>query len=157
MPASIDLEDKGSVATRSRPIPLDRLSVMPDTLSMSDEPGTNLELDLQVLSERLRSDDLFARDVYFALCNTDWKHEAGAKWHGSWRYSAGLVANLRGLGEDMYDFYCSRPGREGSISPQVAQAMGALGWHGTPHGRDFYAANLGPPDARGDTAASEQT
>jgi hypothetical protein len=103
---------------------------------MSAPPDSSLEFDLQALSPRLRADDAFAVEVYCALCNSDWRHADGTEWHGSWRYSAGLVATLRGRGEDYIDFYCSgnRGPGEGTISERVAEALAALGWTGTGYG-----------------------
>jgi hypothetical protein len=62
-------------------------------------------------------------------------HDDGTVWSGSWRHSAGLVAHPRGRGENYLDFYCS--GGEGEIAEQVAAAMTALGWHGTPRPVDL--------------------
>jgi hypothetical protein len=101
---------------------------------MSGEATRDLEFDLQALSGRLRGDRSFADEMYCALCNTDWRHVDGTTWHGSWRYSAGLIATLRGRGEDYIDFYCTRACEEGTISDRVAAAMAELGWTGTGHG-----------------------
>lgn len=104
---------------------------------MSD-PRHTLEADLVALSADLLADDTFADEMYCALCNSDWEHDDGTTWSGSWRYSAGLVADLRGHGETYLDFYCSSGGAEGTISQRVASAMAELGWHGTGHGRHLY-------------------
>jgi hypothetical protein len=102
---------------------------------MSDAGDRRIELDLQALAPLLQADRSFAEEMYCALCNTDWRHVDGTTWHGSWRYSAGLVADLRGCGEDYIDFYCTRACEEGTISDRVAAAMAELGWTGTGHGR----------------------
>lgn len=94
----------------------------------------DLEFDLQALASALRADRGFADEMYCALCNTDWRHVDGTEWHGSWRYSAGLVATLRGRGEDYIDFYCTRACEEGTISERVASVMAELGWSGQGHG-----------------------
>ena len=107
---------------------------------MSDEATGDLEFDLKALSGRLRDDHSFADEVYCALCNTDWTHLDGTTWHRSWRYSAWLIADLRDLGEDSFDFYCTRACEEGTISDRVAAAMAELGWTGQGHGsRVIYA------------------
>jgi hypothetical protein len=107
---------------------------VPPTLSrVGDAETRDLEFDLQALSGRLRSDFDFAEEMYCALCNMDWRHVDGTTWHGSWRYSAGLIATLRGRGEDYIDFYCTRACAEGTISDRVAAAMAELGWTGTGH------------------------
>lgn len=75
-----------------------------------------------------------ADELYCALCNAVWVHDDGTEWHGSWRYAAGVVADLRDRGECYLDLYCSPSGAEGTISERVAEALAALGWHGTGHG-----------------------
>ena len=102
---------------------------------MTPESDRDLEYDLLALAPRARGDRGFADELYCALCNADWVHDDGTEWHGSWRYVADLVAHLRGRGEGYLDFYCSPSGGEGTISEQVAEAMAALGWRGTGHGR----------------------
>ncbi|MGH2876473.1 MAG: hypothetical protein ACRDLV_09500 [Solirubrobacteraceae bacterium] len=97
-----------------------------------------LEADLVALAGRLRADDAFADELYCALCNADWEHDDGSEWHGSWRYAAGLVADLRELDECYLDFYCSPRCAEGTISERVAVAMAQLGWHGTGQGRRLW-------------------
>lgn len=93
----------------------------------------DLELDLRALAERARV-DAFADELYCSLCNVDWVHDDGAKWSCTWRYAGGVVADLRNVGEDYIDFYCSPSGAEGTISDRVAEAMRDLGWRGTGHG-----------------------
>lgn len=63
-----------------------------------------------------RDDDAFADELYCALCNADWVHDDGSEWHGSWRYAAAVVADLRDCGECYLDFYCS-PNGAGERSP----------------------------------------
>jgi hypothetical protein len=112
---------------------------------MTENTSRNLESDLVALANHLRDDEEFAVELYCALCNSDWRHEDGSEWHGSWRYSAGLVADLRELGECYLDFYCSGIGREqggeGTISGRVAAAMAELGWYGTGHGTQLWMFN----------------
>lgn len=79
------------------------------------------------IAERVADDD-YARDLYAALCNVDWRKGAG-EWSCSWRTAGGIVAKLRGKGEDYMDFYCS--GNEGQIAPQIAADLAMLGWRGT--------------------------
>ena len=112
----------------------------------------DLEFDLRALSERLRSDDEFADEMYCALCNSEWSHEDGGHWHGSWRYAADLVAALRGRGERYIDFYYSVSRNEGTISDRVAEAMGKLGWTGTRRGLESFVTNLDEPNQHGTSA-----
>ena len=106
------------------------------------EPERRLESDLSALANRLRIDDAFAGELYCALCNSDWLHDDGTEWCGSWRYSAGLVAALRDLSECYLDFYCSSTQAEGTISERVASALAELGWRGTGHGRELRLVDL---------------
>lgn len=108
---------------------------------MSAGDTRDLEFDLQALSGRLRGDRGFADEMYCALSNVDWEHDDGTAGRSmSWHYAAGLVASLRGRGEDYFDFYCTRACEEGTISDRVAAAMAELGWTGTGHGsRALYA------------------
>ncbi|MEV4421565.1 hypothetical protein AB0L40_16505 [Patulibacter sp. NPDC049589] len=100
---------------------------------MDDLTERILEDDIRALAGRA-DDPAFADELYCALCNVDWVHDDGTEWSGSWRYAGGVVAGLRDVGEDYLDFYCSPSGAEGTISDRVADAMRALGWHGTGHG-----------------------
>lgn len=108
---------------------------------MSDGTSRDLEIDVQALSGRLHDDRDFADELYCALSNSDWQHEDGTTGRSmSWRYAAGLVAGLRGRGEDYLDFYCTRACEEGTISDRVAAAMAELGWSGQGHGgRAIYS------------------
>lgn len=70
--------------------------------------------------------DLFARLLYAALCNTEWRHrDTGTPWSCSWRAGGGVVAHLRGEG-DYLDWYCS--GCEGLVDEGVHAEIEALGW-----------------------------
>jgi hypothetical protein len=102
------------------------------------ETEHRLQSDLVALAARIRADDAFADELYCALCNTDWQHDDGTEWSGSWRYAAGLMAELRELGECYLDFYCSASGGEGTVTERVEVAMADLGWHGTAHGRQLW-------------------
>jgi len=107
----------------------------PETSRTVEHEGEHhLESDIVALAARIRADDAFADELYCALCNTDWQYDDGTEWSGSWRYAAGLVAELRELGECYLDFYCSASGGEGTVSGRVGAAMTELGWHGTGHG-----------------------
>lgn len=101
---------------------------------MAGDVSRDLEYDLRALADLAGHDDVFADELYCALCNADWVHDDGTEWSASWRYAAGVVAELRGRGECYLDFYCSPSGAEGTISERVGAAMTVLGWHGTGHG-----------------------
>jgi hypothetical protein len=109
----------------------------------TEEAGRSrdLEFDLQQLAPRMRADRDFANEVYCALSNADWRHADGTNGRSmTWRYAAGIVATLRGCGEDYIDFYCTDACEEGTISDRVASAMVELGWSGHGHGsKSLYA------------------
>jgi hypothetical protein len=97
----------------------------------------DLEADMKASSaiRDAAGDDAFAQALYAALCNTIWR-KAGSEehWHCSWRYAGGVVANLRGKGEDYLHFYCSGIGNEGAapegvVLSDVANALALLSWH----------------------------
>lgn len=70
-------------------------------------------------------DELFARELYDALCNVEWR-KAKMLWYVSWRGAGRIVAELRDQNEGYMDFYCS--GNEGHVSETVRSALAALGW-----------------------------
>ena len=74
-------------------------------------------------------DETFAKNLYASLCNVIWE-KGEETFSSSWRYAGGVVAHLRnmsaGLNEDYLDFYCS--GSEGTVFPEVAEALSNLGW-----------------------------
>lgn len=73
-------------------------------------------------------DRAFAGRLYSALCNVEWRHDDGSRYSCSWRSAGGLVAEMRGEGEDYMDFYCG--GREGAVDEDIADALEAHGWRG---------------------------
>lgn len=102
-----------------------------DTFRMpTRNAAEHLEADLQALAPLLRADDVFADELYCALCNARWSHEDGTAWSGTWRIASQLVANLRGVGEHDLEFYYSPSRGEGTITSRVAAAMKELGWTG---------------------------
>ena len=88
----------------------------------------SLERDLAASPQIVRraSSAVFARLLYAALCNTEWRHRAaGERWSCSWRSAGGVVAHVRGEG-DYLDWYCS--GGEGLVDEGVLAEIKALGW-----------------------------
>lgn len=76
-----------------------------------DEPVSrknNLEYDLLTtdwILEKVRSNKAYAQNLYAAMCNNSFEKN-GVSWYCSWRYSGGIVANMRQEG-DYIDWYCS--------------------------------------------------
>ena len=83
-----------------------------------DDPQSridNLEYDLLTtdwILEKVRGDDVYAQNLYAAMCNNDFqKLEVlpvlkDQRWSCSWRYAGGIVADMQQHG-DYIDWYCS--------------------------------------------------
>lgn len=87
----------------------------------------DMEPLLSGLKDRM-ADRAFAEDVYRSLSNVSWQHDDGSRWSTTWRSAGGIVAEIRNVGEDYMDFYCS--GGEGEINDEVAEYLAGHGWHG---------------------------
>ena len=63
------------------------------------------EMALRTLSERVRTDDAFAHDLYGALCNMRWRRRDadGEPVSMSWRYAGGVVS-----GEKLPSHHCTQ-------------------------------------------------
>ena len=69
----------------------------------------DLEQDLHsvpYIKEKCRNSEIYSQNLYAALCNNRF-FKNDDEWTCSWRYAGGLVAELRNMGEDYIDFYCS--------------------------------------------------
>jgi len=88
--------------------------------------------DLYTLKDKMK-DKEFATDVYKALCNMKWK-KLGTDfiYSCSWRFAGGLVAEIRNVGEDYMDFYCS--GDEETVPKEVEKLLNDLEWISVPWG-----------------------
>jgi len=74
----------------------------------------NMEYDLRTtdwIAEKCE-DDVYAQNLYAAMCNNDfikndvWPLLQDKRWSCSWRYAGGILADIRQRGDYM-DFYCS--------------------------------------------------
>ncbi len=86
------------------------------------------EVALRTLSDRVRTDEAFAHELYSALCNMRWRRgdTDSEPVSMSWRYAGGVVSHLSCKGGCYLDYYCS--GNEGTVSTHIRDALGALGW-----------------------------
>lgn len=75
----------------------------------------NLEYDLRStewILEKVRGDDVYAQNLYAAMCNNEftkremWPILKDQRWSCSWRHSGGIVADMQEKG-DYIDWYCS--------------------------------------------------
>jgi hypothetical protein len=99
------------------------------------------EVALRTLSERVRTDDAFAHELYGALCNMRWRRRDtdGEPVSMSWRYAGGVISHLACKGGCYLDYYCS--GKEGVVSAPIRDTLDALWWipdpwpedEGSPH------------------------
>lgn len=98
----------------------------------------DLEQDLYAslaVREAMQADPTLAQELYAALCNTQFRHDAmpadDPAWSCTWRYAGDIVATLVNPEiQDYLDYYCS--GNEGVISPRVEALLASLGWVSTP-------------------------
>ena len=109
-----------------------------------------------VLMKKIQ-DKRYAQHVYSALCNMRWQPLdvmpilKDEWWTCSWRSAGGIVADLRGIGEDYMDYYCSGIGDglgngdadrtrgyvpEGTVTDEIREDFATLGWHPSPWPKD---------------------
>jgi hypothetical protein len=86
-----------------------------ENMANPDWRENNMEYDLRStdwILEKVRGDDVYAQNLYAAMCNNDFqKNEfmpllAGKTWSCSWRHSGGIIADMQQTG-DYIDWYCS--------------------------------------------------
>ena len=74
----------------------------------------NMEYDLrstQWIIDKAK-DDVYAQNLYAAMCNNDftkndvWPILTDKRWSCSWRHAGGIIADMQGKG-DYIDWYCS--------------------------------------------------
>ena len=75
----------------------------------------NMEYDLrstQWIVDKVKGDDVYAQNLYAAMCNNDftkndvWPILTEKRWSCSWRSAGGIVADMQEKG-DYIDWYCS--------------------------------------------------
>lgn len=75
----------------------------------------NLEYDLRStewILEKVRGDDVYAQNLYAAMCNNEftkremWPILKDQRWSCSWRHAGGIIADMQEKG-DYIDWYCS--------------------------------------------------
>lgn len=121
-----------------------------------DRTGS-LDFDLcqaHSIIERVKTDRIYAQNLYAALCNTVWQYQdpwyilQDRSWSCSWRHAGAIVADIRGSGDYM-EWYCSgmmtgHPDddlgtadykicrgyrREGDVSDDVRDDLMKIGWY----------------------------
>ena len=99
------------------------------------------------LTEKVRADDVYAQNLYAAMCNQEWQYQdvwtvlTDRTWSCSWRTSGAIVADIRSK-SDYMDWYCSgslgnpdnhghTPNRfvgEGYITDEIRHDLAEIGW-----------------------------
>jgi hypothetical protein len=106
----------------------------------------NLERDVRStdwMVDKIRSQETYAQNFYAALCNNKyqprdvWGILTNIDWECSWRYAAGIVAEIRET-EDYIDWYCSGTGFSGTdftgfveesfVTPEIETDLNTVGW-----------------------------
>lgn len=107
----------------------------------------NLEYDLLTtdwILEKARSSETYSQNLYAAMCNREFQKIdvlpilRNERWHASWRYAGGIVADMRQEG-DYIDWYCSGSRHddgdltkgyvgEGYVTEEIQNDLKKLGW-----------------------------
>lgn len=117
----------------------------------------------EIMDKIQQADRYYAQNLYCAWSNMQWQKRdtwpilADQFWSASWRSAGGIVADLRGQGEDYMDYYCSgikggmsydtkdddeyftknRYVSEGEVTDEIAEDLNKLGWYPVPYDDDF--------------------
>jgi len=131
--------------------------ILEDDKRKFDDPKqreSNLEYDLLTtdwMLEKVRTSDVYAQNLYAAMCNASWRSKKfwptlkEQDWSCSWRYAGGIIADMRQQG-DYIDWYCSgirnttiedeeseywkerKYVAEGVVTEEIEQDLDRLGW-----------------------------
>ena len=96
-------------------------------------------LESKEIKHKVRTDEIYAQNLYAALCNMQWVKDDSVKaWHCSWRYAGSIVATMNGEG-DYLDWYFSstlfsKEGfvNEGAVTDWIIDDLKELGWNPLP-------------------------
>lgn len=107
----------------------------------------NLEWDLRTtdwILEKVRNSDVYAQNLYAAICNNDFQKRdvmpilKDEFWSASWRSAGGIIADMRGEG-DYIDWYCSGIREQGmpdngyvtesTVTEEIENDLHKLGWN----------------------------
>lgn len=121
------------MAEQDEPVNEDYLKMFDDILKQHeqkfDDPKSrvnNMEYDLLTtdwILEKVRESDLYAQNLYAAMCNREFQRLdvmpilKGQTWSCSWRYAGGIIADMQQKG-DYIDWYCSGIQNTHEYSPE---------------------------------------
>ena len=120
-------------------------------------------IDCQWIKDKIRTDPSYAQNLYAAWCNMQWQKIdvmpilKDEYWSVSWRGAGGIIADIRGGGEDYMNYYCSGMGGlasydyaegqkmmdenryvpEGKVTDEIRDDLFKLGWQPVPYNDDF--------------------
>ena len=79
-----------------------------------------------LINSNKMSDITFANKIYANLCNLVWYDYINDEViSSSWRGAGSFVADIRNIGEDYMDFYCS--GNEGEVDKEIEELFNTNG------------------------------
>ena len=79
-----------------------------------------------LINSNKMSDITFANKIYANLCNLVWYDYINDEViSSSWRGAGSFVADIRNIGEDYMDFYCS--GNEGEVDKEIEELFNMNG------------------------------
>jgi hypothetical protein len=100
------------------------------------------------MCEKIKSSDIYAQNLYAALCNNEFQKIdvlpilKDERWSCSWRYAGGIIADIQEKG-DYLDWYCSGIQMlevdddskdtssvvpEGKITQEIKDDLKLIGW-----------------------------
>jgi len=111
----------------------------------------DLEQDIiksDYITNKCKASYTYSQNLYAAMANNlFYKNEE--EWSCSWRYAGGIVADIRDVGEDYMDFYCSGIGGfkkslsvpsltdgyvgESCVTDEIRSDLMGLGWEVKPY------------------------
>lgn len=86
-----------------------------------------------VILHKVRTNDIYAQNLYAALCNNIFINDYDEEYSGNWRCAATIISDIRQQG-DYLDWYmsgsCNDSGKvpEGTITQEISNDLSIIGW-----------------------------
>lgn len=96
----------------------------------------DMEIDIKntpVILHKVRTNDIYAQNLYAALCNNVFVDQHDEEWSCSWRYAATIISDIRQQG-DYLDWYLSGSSNdsgkvpEGTITKEITKDLSIIGY-----------------------------